>query len=278
MANDVSRTEAPAAPPDDAYRRYLRMLRWRGHMVRLCQLGLLVLVLVVWQVGPRMHWINPMLTSYPSAIWTTLGGLLANGQIFQHVWATLISTLIGFSAGMIIGIACAVGLWWSDFMNRVLEPYLVVANAMPKIAFVPIFYIWLGAVASIYGMAVAINVFVTIIILNVGFRSVDPDKLRLARIFGASRGQLLTKVVIPGSVPSMVAALKVNVGLTLVGVIVGEFQSAKEGLGYLIVYGSQIFQMNLVMAAVVLLGVISVVLYAAIEQLEHWVLRHRGGR
>ena len=182
----------------------------------------------------------------------------------------------GTGLHLALGIVCAVALWWSSFLYRVLDPFIVVLNAMPKIALVPIFYIWLGDVASIYAMAIAISVFVTILMLYTGFQSIDPDKIRLVRLFGASRFRVLTKIVLPGSVPTMIAALKVNVGLALVGVVVGEFQSAKAGLGYLITYGSQIFQMNLVMTAIVVLAVISSLLFAGIQWLEATALRRHG--
>jgi NitT/TauT family transport system permease protein len=149
-------------------------------------------------------------------------------------------------------------------------------NAVPKIALVPIFYIWLGDVASIYAMAIAVSVFVTVLMLYTGFQAIDPDKIKLVRLFGASRFKVLTKIVLPGSVPTMLSALKVNIGLALVGVIVGEFQAAKAGLGYLINYGSQIFQMNLVMTAIVVLAGISSVLFLGIQALEMTVLRRHG--
>lgn len=195
----------------------------------------------------------------------------------MHISVTFRETIIGFVGGMLLGIVCAIALWWSPFLHRVLDPFIVVVNAMPKIAFVPIFYIWLGDVASIYAMAVAVSLFVTIIMLYTGFSAVDPDKIKLVRLFGASRRQVLSKIVLPASVPTLISTLKVNVGLALVGVMVGEFQAAKAGLGYLITYGSQIFQMNLVMTAIVVLAAISSVLFIGIQALEAFVLR-RGGR
>ena len=139
----------------------------------------------------------------------------------------------------------------------------------------PIFYIWLGATLSIYGMSLAISLFITILILYNGFREVDPNKIKLAQTFGASRAQIFRKVIFPGSVPTMFAALKVNVGLSLVGVVVGELQSATIGLGYLIQYGSQVFKLNIVMTAVSILAVLSVLLYAMIYFLEAAISRRR---
>ena len=174
--------------------------------------------------------INPLFTSYPSALWPTFLELLKatpqQASILAHTWATVLATVLGFTAAMVLGTAIAAALWWWNALYKVLDPYLVVANAMPKTAFVPIFYIWLGATMSIYGMSLAISLFITILMIYSGFQGIDPNKIKLAQTFGASQGQILTKVVLPGSVPTLIAALKVNAGLSLVGVVVGEFQSA----------------------------------------------------
>jgi NitT/TauT family transport system permease protein len=220
-----------------------------------------------------MQLVNPLLTSYPSALWPTFLDLVTNGKLAHHTWSTLAATIVGFSLSMLLGTAVATALWWSDYVYKVLDPFLVVANAMPKIAFVPIFYIWLGSDYSIYGMAVAIAVFITIMAMHTGFRSIDANKIKLARTFGASRLQVLTKVVLPGSVPTMISVLKMNVGLALVGVIVGEFQSANSGLGFLIINGSQIFKMNVVMTAIAVLAALSGLMYLAIYRIEAAVMR-----
>jgi NitT/TauT family transport system permease protein len=258
-------------------------LQWRkrerrGRLgVRAAQLGLLVLFLVLWEVLPRAHIINPLFTSYPSALWPTFLELLKETpqqpSILTHTWSTVLATVLGFTAAMVLGTAIAAALWWWESLYKVLDPYLVVANAMPKTAFVPIFYLWLGASMSIYGMSLAISLFITILMIYSGFQGIDPNKIKLAQTFGASKGQILAKVVLPGSVPTFIAAL--NAGLSLVGVIVGEFQSANVGLGYLIQYGSQIFKLNYVMTAVTILAIISSLMYLAISWLEAAVMRRR---
>lgn len=277
--NSSESEDAAAGSParSAAYQAYLGGLRRRARAVQLWQFGLVAATLVLWEAAPRAGLINPMLTSYPSAVARTFMTMIADGSLAVHTWATFAETVVGFGGGMALGVAGAVALWWSPFLYRVFDPFIVVLNALPKIALVPIFYIWLGDVVSIYAMAVAVSVFVTVIMLYTGFQAIDPDKIRLVRLFDASRIQVLTKIVLPGSVPTMISTLKVNVGLALVGVVVGEFQAAKAGLGYLINYGSQIFQMNLVMAAIVMLAVISSLLFAAIQALEAIVLRGHGG-
>ena len=276
----MSKADALAvASPSPQYLAWLARQR-RGHLfVRATQVAILVVFLVLWEVLPKALIVNPVLTSYPSALWPTFVSLLKStpqqASILTHTWATVLATILGFTGAMVLGTAAAAALWWWKPLYQVLDPYLVVANAMPKTAFVPIFYIWLGATLSIYGMSLAISVFITILMIYSGFQGIDPNKIKLAQTFGATKGQILRKVVLPGSVPTLLAALKVNAGLSLVGVVVGEFQSANLGLGYLIQYGAQIFKMNIVMTGVTILAVVSSVMYLAISWLETAVMRRR---
>ena len=276
----MSKAEAAVlATASPQYRDWLAHERRGRVSVRAAQVAILVVFLVLWEVLPKAHVVNPLLTSYPSALWPTFLELLhatpRQAGILTHTWFTVFATIIGFTGAMVLGIAIAAALWWWDRLYRVLDPYLVVANAMPKTAFVPIFYIWLGATLSIYGMSLAISLFITILMIYSGFQGIDPNKVKLAQTFGASKAQILTKVVLPGSVPTLIAALKVNAGLSLVGVVVGEFQSASIGLGYLIQYGSQIFKMNIVMTAITILAIVSSLMYLLIAWLETAVMRRR---
>jgi NitT/TauT family transport system permease protein len=273
-ANQVSRQNA-----SPQYLHWLQTERRRRLMIRGTQLGILVLFLAAWEILARTHILNPLLTSYPSALWPTFIEFLQatpfHASILTHTWFTVFATVVGFTVAMLLGSAIAALLWWWEPLYKILDPYLVIANAMPKVAFVPIFYIWLGATLSIYGMSLAISLFITILMVYSGFQSIDPNKVKLAQTFGATKWQILTKVVVPGSLPAFVATLKVNAGLSLVGVVVGEFQSASTGLGYLIQYGSQILKMNIVMTSIVILAIVSSLMYLAISWLENRVMERR---
>ena len=185
-------------------------------------------------------------------------------------------TVIGFTAGTIGGIILAVLLWWSSFLSRVMDPYIVVLNSIPKVALGPIFVVWLGTtITAVVAMAVSVSIIVAVMMMHSGFQEVDPNQVKLVETLGATKGQVLRKVIIPASVPTMIAALKVNVGLSLVGTIVGEFLASKAGLGYLIIYGGQVFNMSLVMGSVILLSVVSVVLYYGVALVEERVTKGR---
>jgi NitT/TauT family transport system permease protein len=279
MSTADSNEIAARLGPSPGYQDWIRRERRGRIAVRAAQLSLLTAVLVLWEVLPRAQLVNPLFTSYPSALWPTLLELLKEKPqqpgLLAHAAATFGATVIGFTLAMVLGTVTAAALWWWSGLYRVLDPYLVVANAVPKTALVPIFYLWLGATVSIYAMSLAISLFITILVIYNGFQGVDPNKIKLARSFGASRRQIFSKVVLPGSVPTLIAALKVTAGLSLVGVVVGEFQSASVGLGYLIQYGSQIFKMNIVMAAISVLVIVAMLMYFAIGWLETVVMRRR---
>lgn len=267
--------------PSRMYQQYLRRKKIDSWTVRLSQFLLLVIFLIIWEGAARNHLVNPMLTSYPSAIWPTILELLKPGDINQqgnlihHTTITLVEVCISFVISTLIGIVVGAALWWSSFLYRVLDPYLVVANAMPKIALVPIFYIWLGDTMSIYGIAVAIAGFITTLMIYSGFRETDSSKIKLMQVLGAKKWQIFCKLVFPANLPIITAALKATIGLVLVGVIVGEFQSSRAGLGYLIIYGSQIFQMNLVMTAIAILALMSTIMYGLVYYLELIINRRR---
>ena len=168
-----------------------------------------------------------------------------------------------------MGTVIAVILWWSEFLSKVLEPYLVILNSLPKIALGPIFIVWFGAgTTSIIVIALAISLIVSILEVLNGFLATDEEQIKLVKTFGAGRLQIFTKVVLPANLPVIINSLKINVGLSWVGVIVGEFLVSKSGLGYLIVYGGQVFQLDLVMASVIILCIAAGIMYKAVVLLQ----------
>ncbi|AFK56209.1 putative ABC transport proteins, inner membrane component (plasmid) [Tistrella mobilis KA081020-065] len=277
QSDAVKGSPAAAAAASAEYRAWAAARRRERIAVLGWRVLLVVAVLALWEAAPRLGLVNPMLTSHPSAVWQGFLVLIEEGDLGLHVGVTVIETIAAFALSMIIGTAAALALWSWPMVQKVLDPFLVVANALPKIALVPIFYIWLGPTQSIYAVAVAVAVFITILMMYTGFVQTDPNKIKLVRTLGASRSQILRKVVLPANLATFIATLKANAGLALVGVIVGEFQSANAGLGYLIVYGSQIFRMDMVMAAIVILAVLSLLIYLAIQLAEARLMRGGAG-
>lgn len=199
---------------------------------------------------------------------------LFSNDLLKHLGVTLYETIIGFIGGTLLGIVISIILWLSKFLSKVFEPFLVVLNSLPKVALGPIIIIWVGSGASaIIVMALAISLIVTILDILHGFINTDKDKIKMARTFKANKFQVLTKIVIPANIPCFINSLKINIGLSLVGVISGEFLVSKAGLGYLIVYGGQVFQLDLVMTSVILLGIMAAIMYKSVVLLEKFILK-----
>lgn len=258
----------------EEHREFLDQVRRNKIYVRLTQIILLILFFVAWEAAARGGIIDPFITSQPSRMFRTLIGLHNNGSLYMHIGYTLAETIGGFVSGTILGIVIAVVLWWSEFIAKVLDPYLVVLNSLPKIALGPIILVWIGAGApAIITMALIISLVVTIIGVYNGFKQVDEDKIKLLKTFGATKFQIMQKVMLPASISTIVSAMKINVGLAWVGVIVGEFLVSKAGLGYLIVYGGQVFKLDLVMTSVIILAVLAALMYQFVSWIEKKMIK-----
>lgn len=270
----MSDKQAPTLSKERA--EYLRKVRMRKYATFAVRLLILVVFFAAWEILADLKLIDPFITSQPSRIIRTLSNLYLEGELIKHIGVTCLETIAGFLIGTVLGTGIAILLWWSDFASRVLEPYLVVLNSLPKIALGPIFIIWIGpGPSAIIVMALAISLIVTILEVLNGFLSVDPEKIKLVQTFGANHMQLFTKVVLPANVSAIINALKVNVGLSWVGVICGEFLVSKAGLGYLIVYGGQVFQLDLVMTSVLILAVAAALMYQGVVWIEKKLVKNQ---
>ena len=213
--------------------------------------------------------IDPFITSSPSRVLATIVRLLANRELFLHIGVTLFETIAGFLLGTLLGTLLAALLWWSSTLCKILDPYLVVLNALPKIALGPILIVWIGAgVGSIIVMGVLVSLVVTTVTVLTGFLETTDEKQLLMRTLGANKRQIFRLVVLPASIPTMIAALKMSVSMSWVGVIVGEYLVSKAGLGFLIVYGGQVFKLDLVMASIVVLCILAAVMYYGVSYVE----------
>lgn len=248
---------------------YFKSVRRKKINIMLAQGLLLIALLGLWELAAHLRWINPFITSQPSGILKTITNLYRAGDLFRHIGVTVYETVIGFTLGTILGTIIAVILWWWESLARVLDPYLVVLNSLPKVSLGPIIIVWIGSgMTAIIVMALLVSIVVTILGVYSGFAQVEPDRIKLLKTFGASKWQILQKAILPGSVPTIISALKINVGLSWVGVIVGEFLVSKAGLGYLAVYGGQVFRLNLVMTSVIILSAAAAIMYQAVVLLE----------
>lgn len=253
---------------------YISKIKRRKILIRLTQISILIIFIALWELAARLDIIDAFITSQPTRIVNTLRNLHVEGTLWMHISITIIETIIGFVLGTVLGTALAIVLWWSDFVARVADPYLVVLNSLPKVALGPIIIVWIGAGPfAIITMALLVSLVVTIITVLNGFLEVSPDKIKLLKTFGATKLQILKKVILPASVPTIISALKINVGMSWVGVIVGEFLVSKAGLGHLIVYGGQVFKLDLVMTSVFILATAAALMYQLVAWLEKKFLK-----
>ena len=254
-------------------KKYLRKIRKNKIAVHLTQISILIIFIAIWEYLANVGAIDSFLASQPSRIVKTFMNL-TNNDLLEHLKITLIETFAGFSLGTILGVIIAIILWWSPFISKVSQPYLVILNSLPKVALGPIIIVWVGAgMPAIIVMALAISLIVTILDILNGLMNTDKEKIKMAKTFNAKKMQILTKIVIPANISTLFNTLKVNIGLSLVGVISGEFLVSKGGLGYLIVYGGQVFKLDLVMTSVIILGIVAALMYEGIEILRRKIVK-----
>lgn len=258
-----------------AQKQYMQKELFHKRKVTALRIFMLVALLAGWELCARLGIIDDFIFSSPSRVFFCFWEMVMDKSIFVHIGITLLETLVSFALVVILGICVAVLLWSSRSISEILEPYLVMLNSLPKSALAPILIVWLGNnVRTIIVAAVSVAVFGSILTLHNGFTGMDPDKIKLIYSLGGRRRDVLFKVLLPGSVPLIISNMKVNIGLCLVGVIIGEFLAAQKGLGYLIIYGSQVFKLDLVMMSIVILCVVSAVLYQGIAWVEKYTRRN----
>ena len=263
-------------PLSTAQANYLRARSRHRYVVLAGQLLLFILFVGSWEVFARLGLLNDFIFSSPSRMAKTFFEMAKDGSLFLHIGITLAETFGSFLLVMVIGLFTAMVLWGFPSLAELLEPYLVMLNSLPKSALAPVLIVWLGNnVKTIVAAAVSVAVFGSVMTLHTGFKQVDPDKIKLIYTLQGTKRDVLRKVMLPGTVPLLLSVMKVNIGLCLVGVVIGEFIGAREGLGYLIIYGSQVFRLDWVMMSIVLLCMIAMLLYGLLGLIEKRCLRRR---
>ena len=255
-------------------RKYLKKLRLRKYLVIFCQILIVIAFFGFWEYLANKNIINTFVFSKPSKILETIIGLIEANNLFNHIFTTLKEVLIAFSLGIILGFIIAIILYEFPILADIIDPFLTMINSLPKVALGPLIIIIAGAnTKSVIVMALLINLIVSIITIYNGFLNIDEKKIKMIKSFGANKLQILTKLVIPSSYKTIISSLKLNISMSLIGVIMGEFLVSKEGLGYLIIYGTQVFNLSLVMAGILILVIISYILYKIIIFIESKLIK-----
>lgn len=261
---------------DSMHNEYKQKLIRERRFVVFFQLLIFIAFFALWEIASNLKWVDPLVFSSPSKVWNLLVENIIAGTIFSHISITLFETILGFIIGTLAGTILAAILWWSPFLSKVLDPYLVVLNAMPKVALGPILIVALGpTMTSIVAMGAIISVIITTIVVYTSFRETDPNYIKVLQSFGATRWQCFKEAILPSSFPAIISTLKVNVGLSWVGVVVGEFLVSKQGLGYLIIYGFQVFNFTLVMQSLLIIVIFATIMYKIVEVIENALIKNR---
>lgn len=254
---------------------YMKQRKYHKYKVFLVQISIFVLLIALWELAAQKQWIDSFIFSSPSRIVNTAVAMIQDSTLFYHMWITIYETLISFLLVTVIGIAMAILLWQFPSFSDVIEPYLIVLNSLPKSALAPLFIVWFGNnMKTIIIAAVSVAVFGTIINIYTGFQSVDPEKIKLIYTLGGTKGDVLRRVILPSNLPTIISSMKVNIGLSLVGVIIGEFLAANAGLGYLIIYGTQVFKLDMVLLSIAILCILAVLLYQGIHFFQ-WIMTRK---
>ena len=257
------------------YLLYLKRIKRRNILVISVQIFLFLMFIFIWEMLSYYRVINTFITSSPRRIIQTIILLLEQHNLWKHIWITVFETGVSFLLGTFLGILIAVILWIKPFIARVVDPYLTVFNSLPKVSLGPILIIWIGAnTGSIIVMALLISLIVTVISVYNGFISTDNEKIKLLKSFHASRKQILYYLVLPYNYRTIISSLKINISMSLIGVIMGELLVSKGGIGYLIMYGSQVFNLDLVMTGIVILMIVSYVMYFVVSYLEKILIKY----
>ena len=259
-----------------AQQEYVRNHHRHHHLITILRFLVFLLFLVIWEVAGRLELIDTFFFSSPLMVISNFMKMFSDGSLFTHAGITLWETIVSFLLITLISMLSATILWYSKSLSEILEPYLVVLNSLPKSALAPLLIVWLGTgTGTIIVAGISVAIFGSVISLYTGFLHTDPEKLKLIYTLGGNRFHAFQKVVLPSSVPVILSNMKVNIGLALVGVFIGEFLAAREGLGYLIIYGTQVFQLNMVITSIIILCIIAMGLYQCIQWLEHLYKKKR---
>lgn len=261
---------------DLLHQNYINSLKKEKRWTRFWQLLIFITFFCLWEIASQNQWVDPLIFSSPSKIWSLFVEKISDGSLLENLQVTLFETILGFIVGTIMGTMLAALLWWSPKLSGILDPYLVVLNAMPKVALGPILIVALGpGYVSIIAMGAIISVIITTIVVYTSFKEIDSNYIKVMQTFGATRTQTFYHVVLPASFPTIISTLKVNVGLSWVGIIVGEFLVSAKGLGYLIIYGFQVFNFTLVLMSLLLIAFCATVMYQLVEWLEAKLIKNK---
>lgn len=250
-------------------KKYLKKIKLTKLFILVSQIFITIFFLLLWEILSSKGIINSFIFSSPSKIFKTIIDLYKNNNLLNHIYVTLRELIISFTLGTLIGFVFAIIFYFVDILKKIFDPFLTLLNSLPKVSLGPLLIIWLGAnTKSIIVMSLLINTIVTLITIYNGLINTDEYKIKMFKSFKANKFQLLFNLIIPANKETILSSIKLNISMSLIGVIMGEFLVSKAGIGYLILYGTQVFNLNLVMSGIVIIMIISFIIYEIINYIE----------
>lgn len=250
-------------------REYIRHQKFRKLYIFLSRIFIFIAFLVLWQVCSDLGKIDRFYFSSPLDIIKLFVHDVKDMSLINHIGITLFESGVSFLIIIIVSLFTATFFWFYPSLGKTFEPFLIILNSLPKSALAPLIIVWLGTgMRTIILCGISVGLFGFILNLYQAFSQTDAERLKLIETLGGTKFQAFTKVVFPGNIPTFISIAKVNIGLTLVGVIIGEFLAGRKGLGYLIIYGSQVFKLDMVILSIIILCIIAMVLYGILSVIE----------
>ncbi len=262
-------TDIQSSAVTTGQKKYLRHQKLQKLYIFWSRILIFIAFLMLWQISADFGWIDSFYFSSPTAISQLFWNDIADRSLLIHIGITLLESGISFVLIIVCSVLIATFFWFYPSLGKMFEPFLIVLNSLPKSALAPLIIVWLGTgPRTIILCGISVGIFGCILNLYQSFEQTDSERLKLIETLGGTKLQAFTKVVFPGNIPTFISLSKVNIGLALVGVIIGEFLAGRKGLGYLIIYGSQVFKLDLVLMSIVILCVIAMVIYGLLNLLE----------
>lgn len=261
----------------ELHNEYIQKYKRNKVMIILIQISLLLFFILIWELAAHLNIIDPFIFSKPSKIFSLFAEYLASNELIIHTLVSTYEVILGLIIGTSLGIVIAIILFQYPFISKILDPYLIVFNALPKTALAPILIIWVGAnIKGIIVVSISISLIITIINALNAFNNVEEEKIKLLKTFGANKAQILRYLILPANINEILNIIRINIGMSWIGVIVGEFIVSKRGLGYLITYGTQIFRLDIVMMGIVTLAIVTMLMYKTLNLIAKIFIKNKG--
>jgi NitT/TauT family transport system permease protein len=246
--------------------KWLSLFYHKNFKIKIFQFLIFLVIIALWELGGQSGIINAFLFSSPSRIYLCFIESIKSNILLDHLVTSTFEVFIALIISTLSALVLSLIIYLSPTLNKIINPFLMIINAIPKSATGIIFIIWFGAsLKGICAVSISFSIIISLISLINYYQNIDEELIKIIKILGGNKIQLITKIILPSSIKNIFSLIKINIGLSWVGVIVGEFLVSQKGIGYLILYGGQVFKMDLVMMGIILLVIIALLMNVVVD-------------